>query len=142
MSQSDYITYKRTQIEWKLGKLPTVLDPSQYESFKDYALENTVINQKLSYSQLQPVNTQNIYNMVVPQTKYNQCSPFLLCNNTNIRPNRILMHPVATIQPRKYKKIQTVYCCNCISGRNCYCNKKICKSKTMQICKTCHQNVV
>ena len=138
MSQSDYITYKRSKTEWTLGKLPTVLEPSQYESFKDYALENIVVNQKLSYSQLVPANTQKIFNMEVPQAKYNECSPFLVCNNTDQRPNRKLMNPVATIQPGTYKKIQTVYCCNCSKGRNCYCNKKICKSKTMQICKSCH----
>ena len=140
MSQSDYITYKRSQMIWKNGKLPTTLDPSMYESFKDYALENTVVNQKLSYSQLQPTNTQNVYNMEIKQANY--CHPFSICNNTNQRTNRIAMHPVKTIQPGIYKKIQTVYCCHCAQGRNCYCNKKICRSKTMQICKTCHNNVL
>ena len=137
MSQNDYITYKRTQMIWKNGKLPTTLEPSQYESFKDYALENTVINTKISYSQLQPVNTQNVYNMEVKQANY--CTPFPICNNTNQRTNRILLNPVKTHPTKRYQKIQTVYCCNCTTGRNCYCNKKICRSKTMQICAKCHQ---
>ena len=137
MSQSDYITYKRSQTVWNNGKLPTTLEPSQYESFKDYALEHTVTNDKLSYSQLQPTNTRNIYNMEIKQSNY--CIPFAICNNTNERTNRTLLNPVKTIQPATYQKIQTVYCCNCTTGRNCYCNKKICRSKTMQICAKCHQ---
>jgi hypothetical protein len=139
MSQSDYITYKRSQMIWKNGKLPTTLDPSMYESFKDYALENTVVNQKLSYSQLQPANTQNVYNMEIDQSKY--CNPFTICKDTNQRTNRIAMSPVKTHPTRRYQKIQTVYCCNCSKGRNCYCNKKICKSKTMQICTSCQQDI-
>ena len=139
MSQSDYITYKRSQMVWKNGKLPTVLEPSQYESFKNYALENTVMNQKISYSQLLPTNTQNIYNMEIDQANY--CNSFSICENTNERRNRILMRPVKTHPTKRYHKIQTTYCCNCTTGRNCYCNKKICKSKTMQICKTCHQDI-
>ena len=136
MSQSDYIKYKRTRSELGIGKLPNILEPSQYESFVNYAVENTVKNNKVVYSQLIPQNTQTIYNMEVAETKY--CVPFQICTNTNTRSNRTpILSPIGSIQPGKYNKIQTVYCCKCIKGRNCYCNKKICKSKTQQICMNC-----
>lgn len=136
MSQSDYITYKRTQNIWNNGKLPAVIDPSVYDSFVDYSLENTVINNKLTYSQLVPPNTQSVYLMEKPNTQY--CVPFPLCKNTDKRTNRKLnIGPIPTIQPATYKKIQTVYCCHCKTGKNCICNKKICKSRTQQLCATC-----
>jgi len=137
MSQSDYITYKRTQNIWNNGKLPSVLEPSTYQSLVDYSMENTVMNTKVTYSQLIPPNTQNIFSMEKSQDLY--CTPFPLCTNTNQRTNRKLnIGPIASIQPSNYTKIQTKYCCHCETGRNCICNKRICKSKTQQICKTCH----
>ena len=138
MSQSDYITYKRTQNIWNNGKLPPIFDPSTYTSLVDYSLENTVLNTKLSYSQLIPLNTQNIFSMEKSRSLY--CVSFPVCSETNERTNRKLnIGPIASIQPGKYKKVQAKYCCHCKTGRNCYCNKKICKSSTRQICKNCHE---
>jgi hypothetical protein len=95
MSQSDYIKYKKTGNILKIssieptanGELDPVLTPSNYVSFKNYTLENTIINTKSTYNLLTPSGEQIVFNMDRPSAS--SCTQFILCNNTNTRPNRV-----------------------------------------------------
>ena len=51
MSQSDYLKYKRVSRELKTNKLSPVFNDQDYVSYKEYALENTISNSKLTYNQ-------------------------------------------------------------------------------------------
>jgi len=101
MSQSDFIQHKKTSAQLKeIKKLPPVFDTKDYISFKEYALENTISNTKITYNQLNPytknVATKNTY--TITPTTYNvfgmqktttNCPTFTICKNTNLRTNRI-----------------------------------------------------
>lgn len=103
MSQSDYIQYKKTSVELKeqaksenVSKLPPIFNSSQYTLFKQYALENTIVNTKESLLRLQPSGTQNVFNM---DKKYTvNCPRFIVCNQTTTRPNikPVLNRPFST----------------------------------------------
>ena len=85
MSQSDYIKYKRTGVELKINKLPTLLEYSDYNSYKEYSLENSIQNTKNRYNSLIPDNTTIIWNM---EKKVTNCPTFQICNNTTSRNNK------------------------------------------------------
>ena len=86
MSQSDYIKFKNTSFQLKLQKLAPVLSSNQYRSFANYYLENTIVNNKLTYNQLAQPNKQMIFGMEKTTTS---CPIFTLCGNTNTRLNRV-----------------------------------------------------
>lgn len=91
MSQSDYIKYKRVQRELKEfnqtpAKIPNVLNSGQYISYKEYSLENTIINTKDIYNNLIDGNVPVVFGMV---KKCASNSPtFTLCRGTETRGNR------------------------------------------------------
>lgn len=86
MSQSDYITYKKSSRMLRdPTKLAPVLSPSEYTSFKEYALETAIVNSKPTYNQLVPAGKQNVFGMERTTTN---CPTFALCTDTNARPNR------------------------------------------------------
>jgi hypothetical protein len=101
MSQSDYIKYKKMSQELKINKLPPVLEPDDYISYKEYALENSIKNTKLTYNQLQPPNKIMVMNMEKTVTN---CPSFIVCKNTHLRPHRATYPPTyasqyATVHP-------------------------------------------
>ena len=101
MSQSDYIRYKKTAIQLKINKLEPVLTNEDYIAYTDFHLENTIPNTKINYNHLTPTNTQIIFDM--ERQNINNCPNFLLCKNTNQRPNRVKL--VGTqITPRPIPK--------------------------------------
>lgn len=87
MSQSDYIRYKKTGTQLKINKLDPVLNNQDYLAYTDYNLENTITNTKINYNHLTLPNTQNVFNMERPNIA--NCPNFILCQNTNTRPNRV-----------------------------------------------------
>lgn len=111
MSQSDYIKYKKISTELKNNKLPTILDPHNYSSYKEYALENTIQNTKFTYNQLQPANKTVIFDI---EKKVTNCPTFLICSGTNARLNRPIYpqtyapsySAVNPIRPLTQKQIQ------------------------------------
>ena len=131
MSQSDYIKFIRTADILRNRKLPSVLNENDYISYEQYALETTIINTKNSFSRLLPQNPQNIN--ITPSTnnvylntdptrvdifdiekKVSSCPTFIMCQNTNTRPNRVLNSPGLPLPGRTdlfilYKKLGYYY---------------------------------
>ena len=92
MSQSDYIKYKRVATELKNTKqVPAVLESQDYIGYKEYSMENKITNTKTLYNQLIPPGKKIIFDM---EKKVTNCPAFIICNNTNKRPNRVAMSKV------------------------------------------------
>jgi hypothetical protein len=129
MSQSDYIKYKRVgtqlRIDSSYNKLPPVLAPQQYIDFKQYALENSIKSTNLVYSNLTPSGEYyNVFGMNKATTK---CPSFLVCNNTQNRPNRQAMSTVyytPTPQPLTIKDMKNA--ANLKTGCNCTDLTQVC----------------
>ena len=84
MSQSDYLKYKRISTELKINKLDPIFHPNDYLSYKEFSLENSIINEKINYNQLILPNKNMVFNMeknICPLT-------FNTCKNTDVRTNR------------------------------------------------------
>ena len=63
MSQSDYIKYKRTSNELKYNDYGAVFNTGEYIDLKQYSLENSITNSKLTLNQLTPTGSKRIFNM-------------------------------------------------------------------------------
>lgn len=88
MSQSDYIRYKKTTNQLKeVRKLDPILASQDYISFKQYTLESTVINTLPTFNQLALPGDRIVFGI---ERKITNCpiSNFVICNCTNLRPNR------------------------------------------------------
>lgn len=130
MSQSDYITLKRTQNLLKLQEFPSVLTPNLYTSCMTYNLETTVANTKNSYSRLLPSGKTNIFTM---EKSVANCPTFALCANTNQRPNRVLNTIIKPAPTFRLNKIYAPVTCTFTNGfvtRKCVCSKTVCKCGT------------
>jgi hypothetical protein len=105
MSQSDYIKLKKTSMILKNNELPPVLTPEDYTDFVQYNLETTVTNTKKSYSRLLLPGNRDIFDM---EKNVSGCVGFILCTNTNERPNRVLntavAYPYSPTPTKKYIK--------------------------------------
>jgi hypothetical protein len=97
MASSDYTQYRKISNILKVGKLRPILYPSSYTQFFEYSLENQVANTKQVNSQLTLPSKTIIYDMEI--INVGTCPPFLICQNTNLRPNRVPNSGVE-IQPR------------------------------------------
>jgi hypothetical protein len=137
MSQSDYIKYKRISkqlvVDSSFNKLPPVLTSQDYTNYAQYTVETTVKNTRPIYNRLTPSGAQKVFAM---EKKVTSCPTFLLCKNTNTRPNRVPIinsYSVPTPQPltidqiNESKSIRTA--CNCVVHSK-YTNAGICKCKT------------
>jgi len=93
MSQSDYIRYKKIgkllSVDNKStnNKLPPVLDQGDFLNYKKYSLENTINNTKPILNQLTISGELVVFDMTLQHT--NSCPTFVMCRNTNTRPNRV-----------------------------------------------------
>ena len=121
MSQSDYIRFKRVSTELRIDpslnnitkKLvpgeykgtqynqPIVFNASDYEDFKDYNLETTLLNTKPVLNRLTTNGKQVIWNM---DKTVSNCPNFILCRNTNTRPNRVvpILNSISSGIPQSY----------------------------------------
>jgi len=89
MSQGDYIRYKRVSQELKRqSKLPYVFDSGSYTNYKEYSVENTVVNDLTRYDRVIPTTTRVVFGMERPRAT--ACPGFEVCRNTNQRGNRTL----------------------------------------------------
>lgn len=131
MSQSDYIQYKKTQqMLTNQSKLTPILYPTAYTMFEQYAIETTVPNTKLRHSRLIAPNTVSVLEMDKTLTT---CPTFIVCKNTNTRPNRVLNTTSIPMPTYRLNKINTPTLCTFNNGyitRTCPCTKKICKCGT------------
>ena len=110
MSQSDYTKYKRVgtqlRIDSSWNHLLPVLSPQQYLDYKQYTLENTIINTKPLYHMQTPSGEINVFGF---NRKTTNCPTFITCKNTNLRPNRVALSPVyvdPTPQPLTCKQVK------------------------------------
>lgn len=131
MSQSDYIQYKKTQkLLQNQTELKPILWPDTYTMFEQYAISTTVPNTKLRYSRLIPKNTISVLEMDQVVTT---CPTFIMCNNTNERPNRVLNTVSKPTPTFHLNKVNTPTVCTFNNGyitRSCPCTKTICKCGT------------
>ena len=134
MSQSDYLNFKRVSNELKINKYTPVFNTKDYIELKEYSIKNNITNTKLTYKQLCQTGYHKIFNM---EKKITNCPPFIVCRQTNQRPNRVPMLDVyfnpSSIVPPVYIKQPTnaKTACNCIlDSVNTLSN--ICKCKTSQ----------
>lgn len=147
MSQSDYIQFIRTADILKTNELPAVLSEQAYIDFEKYTLETTIQNTKQSFSRLLPQSTSpfttvfpntdpsraNIFDM---EKKISTCPTFIMCKNTNTRPNRVLNSakpPPATFRLNKVYTPNTCYIRHGYVIRSVRCSKKVCKCRTRYI---------
>ena len=108
MSQGDYIRHKISA--HKIGDLPSVLGGRKYAQLTRYQLANSITNTKPSYQQLLPEGKQNVFGS---ERMVSGCPEFILCENTNTRPNRVAgpglacrphpAHPIYVKQPANAK---------------------------------------
>jgi len=95
MSQSDYIKRKKSTTVLaprNQAKFPAVLGSDEYTLYKQYSLENTIMNTSPRFNQLVPTGAKVIFNMEVNRTV--TCPSFVLCN-TQQRVYHVNNHPVA-----------------------------------------------
>lgn len=102
MSQSDYCHYLRISTELRNRKLAKpIIDENDYVEFKEYSLQNTVLNKSISFNELIPSGKRIIYGIEKISQNCPICvdfptnnivtKPHLLCINSNqaaIRPMR------------------------------------------------------
>jgi hypothetical protein len=147
MSQSDYIKYKKITTKLAVdtkakSKLPPVLNSQDYSDYKEYVLENTVANSKTIYRRITPSTSQVVLNMEKNKalvedmgTSLENCPSFLLCNNTNLRKNRVPLSGVyftPTPQPLNWRQKKNAAnqktACKCILN-SVQTNSNICSCK-------------
>lgn len=95
MSQSDYIQRKKISKELTISnqsKFPHVLDSENYTLYKQYSLENSIVNTSKRFNQITPSGAKMVFNMEINRTS--TCPNFVLCNTQN-RINHTNIHPVA-----------------------------------------------
>jgi hypothetical protein len=95
MSQSDYIQRKKLGNELGRGnqsKLQHVLNAMDYIQYKQYSLENTIVNSSKRYNQLIPTGSKDIFNMEVANSSV--CPSFNMCPTTS-RVNHSLVDSIA-----------------------------------------------
>jgi hypothetical protein len=93
MSQNDYIKFKRiaTILNTYTRDQPPVLEQQNYIDFKEFTLVNTIPNTKPLINKLTLSGYQKIFNI---EKQVTNCPQFILCQNTDSRPNRV---PLSTV---------------------------------------------
>lgn len=142
MSQNNYIDFLRdTTILKEPYDLPSVLSSSEYIKLKGYSVEKDVPNTKLSYSELLPNGTRNIFNINRAVT---HCPDIQMCLNTNTRPNRILRTEQLPVPTVRFNKTPTEKVCACNAangntricrrvGRTSKCRARVCDCNAPQV---------
>lgn len=93
MSQSDYLQRKKLGTNLKTSnqeKFSNSINSNDYTLYKQYTLENTVINTSKLYNQLIQDGNIRVFNMELKPT---DCPQYTICINTNTRPYRKLTNP-------------------------------------------------
>lgn len=90
MSQSDYLKYKRIatilKVDNTTSKQPPVFTSQNYLNFKEFSLENTIVDTNLRYNMLTISGDILIMGM---NKDVSNCARFKMCKNTNLRTNRV-----------------------------------------------------
>ena len=91
MSQSDYLKHKRIATELKINELTPVLNSGDYTNYKQFSIENSIVNTKLQYEEIVPTGYKKIFGIV---KKVSSCPTFITCTGTHARSNRVAMSTV------------------------------------------------
>lgn len=104
LSQSDYINRKRivSQIQ-NQNEFPPVLDSSLYTVSKSNSISSSITNSLITPSQL----FQNL-----ELNLSDDCGKFIVCMDTNNRPNRVI-HSSLCSAIKKYEKQKKTVNCKC-----------------------------
>lgn len=87
MSQSDYLKRKRVAtVLYNDSTLYPVFSEKNLLDFKQYSLENTIVNSKPTTNRIVPSNKQVVFGI---QQTVSSCPTFTVCSGTNTRPNRV-----------------------------------------------------
>lgn len=93
MSQSDYIKLKVISVglsNFNNTNTPQILNSQLYTMYKGYSLQKSIINTKPTYNSLDIPNAKYLFDIPLTSVDLsNNCSNFITCTNTNLRPNRI-----------------------------------------------------
>ena len=136
MSQSDYIKYLRISNQLRLDasrNQPPVVDSSTYLDYKEYVLENTIVDNNISYNLLTPSGEQIVFGI---ERRPQNCPKIRQCINTNLRANRKPLPSVyftPTPQPLNWRQKKNASwkkngCICCLDSVKTLQN--ICKCKT------------
>ena len=129
MSQSDLLKHKRIGTILKMNKLDAIFTNQDYIDFKQYEIANTIENTTTLTTQLVPSGYNIIFGI---EKKVSECTSFIVCKDTQDRPNKIvpldpwyLTHRLV----RKYVKQPTTAksACDCLPNS---VNNNICACKT------------
>ena len=121
MSQSDYIRYKKIEVELQeQKKLAPVIGSGQYINYKSFTLKNTILSDNVSYTKIMPKDSVNIFGMQM--NKPLTCASFALCKNTNDRANRKPLlgtqsnaQPLPFTRKKPHKTPADLNICKCIN---------------------------
>jgi hypothetical protein len=90
MSQGDYLKHKKNaNILTAQSKLPSVLKSTDYTHFKSFTLANTIVDSSPTYNILKVPDRQMVFDMLLDASA--SCPEFILCRDTQNRPNRKLI---------------------------------------------------
>lgn len=90
MSQGDYLKHKKNANILKAqSTLPSVLKSTDYTQFKLFTLANTIVDSSPTYNILKVPDRQMVFDMLLDASA--SCPEFILCRDTQNRPNRKLI---------------------------------------------------
>jgi len=98
MSQGDYV--KRKQVAQTLradglhtpSRFPAVFSSQELLKYEQYQIVNNDSNTKIDYNLIKPTGKKIVFDM---ERNVANCPTFIVCRNTNTRPNRVLNPVVA-----------------------------------------------
>jgi hypothetical protein len=94
MSQSDYLNKKKIiSLLEKQVEFPPIMSSSLYTLSKSHSVSNDISNTLITRNQL----------TIQPDIS-NNCSKFIVCSSTNMRPNRVLRNSAMSNVVRQYVK--------------------------------------
>lgn len=119
MSQSDYLKRKRVAtVLQNDSALYPVLSEKNLLDFKQFSLENTIVNEKELLNRILPANKRLIFNM---EQTVDNCPQFIVCSGTDARANRVpLIGELCQNLPLNWreKKDLAEIKCVCVLGRS------------------------
>lgn len=89
MAQSDYLIRKRTHTQLQYPtKMAPILSSQEYIAYKKYVMETNGLVTLAKLDTYNRLTTPGKYKIGDIDTTMDTCPTFILCNNTNTRPNR------------------------------------------------------
>lgn len=127
MSQSDYIKHIKLAEELKTqSRFRPVLNSRDYTLYKEFVVMNNVKNSVNLYNELAMSGITNIFDM--PLANVNECSNFIIGQDTNTRSYRVPMSkvyfdPQIILPYKKHRLMNKRYTC-CYDNSNIFTKHK------------------